>query len=110
MRIGVLCASAGELAPCPAMPGQWEPAKNTTLACYSGKLEGVPATALFSGAGKVNAALAAQRMISAYRRGAVISAGTAGGSGEGSAIFDTVVSARLVWATWREAGRRDGLC
>ncbi len=110
MRIGILCASDEELAPFLAMPGQWEPTENAMLAFYSGKLEGVPVTALFSGVGKVNVALAAQLLISAYRCGAVINAGTAGGIGEGLAIFDTVVSARLVRAILGEAGRRDGLC
>ena len=52
---------------------------------------------LFSGVGKVNAAIAAEILIEVYGAEAVINAGTAGGMNSKLNIFDTVISAEAAY-------------
>ena len=91
MKIGILCAGDRELAPfLPMMTGAVS-GERAMLTIYEGKLAGVDVAALYSGVCKVNAAIAAQILISEYGCGAIINAGTAGAMDESLALFDTVV-------------------
>ena len=67
------------------------------LKFYEGKINGVSITALYSGVGKVNAAVAAQILIDTYHVDAVINAGTAGGIHDKIKIFDSVISTQVAY-------------
>ena len=76
MNIGILCASDAELKPFLPMMEGTETVQKAMLTFYTGKISGQDVTALYSGACKVNAALAAQILIDSFRCGAVINAWT----------------------------------
>lgn len=96
-KIGILCASDTELAPfLPHIQGVRTDRK-AMLTFHTGRLGAWEATAVYSGAGKVNAAVAAQLLIDAFGATAVINAGTAGGLDEKVGLFDTVVTQRAAY-------------
>ena len=67
------------------------------LKFYEGKIGGVDVVVLFSGVGKVNAAIAAELLIEVYGVDAVINAGCAGGMDSRLHIFDTVISTEIAY-------------
>lgn len=67
------------------------------LKFYEGKIEGVDIVTLFSGACKVNAAIAAQILIDTYGCDIIINSGTAGGMNESLEIGDTVISSEVAY-------------
>ncbi len=89
MIYGLLCAGDDELAPLAALSEIYEKKQKAMLTFYCGKLAGKDVVTLYSGAGKVNAALAAELLIESFGCGALINAGTAGGLF--ARPFDTVV-------------------
>ena len=97
MRIGILCAGDDELAPFLNELEHADKKEFAMLTFYLGRAGGADAVALYSGAGKVNAAIAAQLLISAFGCGAVINAGTAGGIADGVELFDTVVATQTAY-------------
>jgi len=70
--------------------------KTAMLTFDEGTIDRVPIVAVYSGVGKVNAAIAAQILISQYEAEYVIISGIAGGMGKDVAIFDTVVCTEFV--------------
>ncbi len=102
MNIGILCASDAELKPFLPMMEGTETVQKAMLTFYTGKISGQDVTALYSGACKVNAALAAQILIDSFRCGTVINAGTAGAMDDRLKVFDTVVSTE---AAYHDVGR-----
>lgn len=92
MKIGVLCAGDRELAPFLPMLTDVRTSNQALLTVHEGHLADVAVAALYSGVCKVNAAIAAQLLIGAYRCDAIISAGTAGAMDASVDLFDTVVS------------------
>lgn len=102
MNIGILCAGDDELKPFLPMMEGTETVRKAMLTFHTGKISGQSVTALYSGACKVNAALAAQILIDSFRCGAVINAGTAGAMDDRLRAFDTVVSTE---AAYHDVGR-----
>ena len=96
-KIGILCASDDELAPCLSHIKGRRTSEKAMLQIHEGTIGGWEAAALFSGVCKVNAAIAAQTLIDAYQADAVINAGVAGGMDESLHIFDTVVCTQAVY-------------
>ena len=91
MKIGILCAGDREFAPFLPRLTEVRTTTRAMLTIHEGKLAGVEVAALYSGVCKVNAAIAAQVLISECGCGAIINAGTAGAMDESLALFDTVV-------------------
>ncbi len=90
-KIGLLCPSDTELAPfLPCIEGRSR-SQAAMLEVWEGELWGFPAAALYSGVCKVNAAVAAQILISQYQADAVILSGVAGGLDESVRVLDTVI-------------------
>lgn len=90
-KIGLLCPSDTELAPfLPCIEGRSR-SEAAMLEVWEGELWGFPAAALYSGVCKVNAAVAAQILISQYQADAVILSGVAGGLDESVRVLDTVI-------------------
>lgn len=58
---------------------------------FSGKIKGMDVVAVFSGCGKINAAITGQQLIDIYEVDTIIFSGIAGGLSDGINIFDTVV-------------------
>ena len=79
MRIGILCAGDRELAPFLPMLTEDAVEETALLSFHAGYLAETAVIAVYSGVCKVNAAIAAQLLISKYRCDAIINAGTAGG-------------------------------
>ena len=61
-----------------------------------GKTDGVKVAAMQCGIGKVNAAIGLQAMIDTFHPDAVVNIGSAGGIGEGLAVYDIVVAEKAV--------------
>lgn len=97
MKIGIICASDDELAPFLPVIDHCRVTERAMLKFYEGQICDVPAVALFSGVGKVNAALAAQILIDLFEVNAVVNAGTAGGMDPKLEIFDTVISTEVCY-------------
>ena len=91
MKIGILCATEGELLP---LVQAMEAAQKTTYLMrdfYEGTLDGVPVTAVIGGIGKVNAAITAQSLILCYGAELLLFTGIAGGLDDRLAIGDVVI-------------------
>ena len=61
-----------------------------------GETDGVKVAAMQCGIGKVNAAIGLQAMIDTFHPDAVVNIGSAGGIGEGLAVYDIVVAEKAV--------------
>ena len=92
MKIGIVCASDDELAPFLSVMDDRGITEKAMLKFYEGQICGVQVVALFSGACKVNAAIAAQILIDSFGVDTVINSGTAGGMSPKLKMFDTVIS------------------
>lgn len=95
MKIGIICATDGELAPILPVIADRSESVCSMLKIHEGTIFGEQVTALYSGVGKVNAAIAAQTLL---LRGVdiVINAGVAGSMRSDVEVLDTVVSTE-VW-------------
>lgn len=62
------------------------------LKVYKGRMDDTPVAALYSGVGKVNAAIGAQILIDTYGVTHIINAGVAGGMAQNVHLLDTVVA------------------
>lgn len=90
-KIGILCACEKELRPYLAVmqnPAATEYAMHTF---YEGKIKEKDIVAVFSGCGKINAAITAQQLIDKYEVDSILFSGIAGGMKKDTGIFDTVV-------------------
>lgn len=97
MRIGILCAGDREFAPFQSLLTDAAVREKAMLHFHEGRMADVEVVALYSGVCKVNAAVAAQLLISDCRCDAVINAGTAGAMDASLELFDTVVSTEAVY-------------
>jgi adenosylhomocysteine nucleosidase len=97
MRIGILCAGDREVAPFLPLIENRKESEKAMVKFHEGTIHGINVVALYSGVCKVNAAIAAQILIDAYRVDAVINAGTAGGMQQGLGILDTVISTEVAY-------------
>lgn len=92
MKIGILCAGDGEVAPVLSRMTDIQPKDRIKLRFYEGKLAGHDVVTLFSGVCKVNAAIATQVLIDDFGCEAVINCGTCGGIDESVDLFHTVIA------------------
>ena len=91
MKIGILCAGDGEVAPVLSRMTDIKPTDRIKLRFYEGKLDGHDVVTLFSGVCKVNAGVATQVLIDGFGCDAVINCGTCGGIDENVDLFHTVI-------------------
>lgn len=96
-KIGILCASEEELNPFFSRLDNCVASQKALLTVYEGKIAGIPVAMLFSGACKVNAALAAQILIDSYQVDAVLNSGTAGALAKNISAFDLVVGSEMAY-------------
>ena len=59
MRVGILCASDSEVAPFLPVIDDCKITEKAMLKIYEGTIQGMAVVVMFSGVGKVNAAIAA---------------------------------------------------
>lgn len=103
MKIGIICASESELAPfLPHLQGDTI-RKKAMLDIHEGMLCGLPASLVYSGVCKVNAAICAQTLIDSFAVTAILNAGTAGGMDAKVGLFDTVISTQTAYHDVEEA-------
>lgn len=97
MRVGIICAGDKEVAPFLPIISECKTTEKAMLKFYEGKISDVEVVVLFSGVGKVNAAIATQILIDTYHVNIIINAGTAGGMNHELKIFDTVISTEVAY-------------
>lgn len=97
MKIAIICASDDELAPFLQKIEYSFTETVAMLRIYRGAVNGHTVYALYSGVGKVNAAIAAQIVIDRYGPDCIINAGTAGAIDGSLRVFDTVVSTETAY-------------
>lgn len=97
MRVGIICAGDREVAPFLPIICECKTTEKAMLTFYEGTISKVDVVVLFSGACKVNAAIATQILIDTFHVNAVINAGTAGGMNEELEILDTVISTEVAY-------------
>lgn len=90
-RIGILCACEKEIMPFLHNMQNTNTTEYAMHIFYSGKIKEIEVVAVFSGCGKINAAITAQQLIDRYTVDSIIFSGIAGGLKEDINIFDTVV-------------------
>lgn len=90
-KIGILCACEKEVIPFIKNIQNVSTTEYAMHTFYSGKLNGTDVVAVYSGCGKLNAAITAQQLIDRYSVDTIIFSGIAGGLKDGIDIFDTVV-------------------
>lgn len=96
-KIGILCAGDTELEPFLAHIKDAKITETAMLRCYEGTIRDVRVAALYSGVCKVNAAAAAQILISIFHTDIIVNAGTAGGMDKSVQLFDTVISEQTAY-------------
>lgn len=92
MKFGIICAGDSEFTPFIPMFKDCIIVEKAMLNFYCGKIEGKNVIALYSGVGKVNAAIASQLLIDIFSCNCIINSGTAGGMKKDLEVFDTVIS------------------
>ena len=90
-KIGILCACEKEVVPFIQNMQNVSTTEYAIHTFYSGSLKEMDAVAVFSGCGKINAAITAQQLIDRYEVDTMIFSGIAGGLTEDTDVFDTVV-------------------
>lgn len=95
-KTGILCATEKEIRPFLDEMKNIQKANTAMLSFQEGTIDSVPVIAVYSGVGKINAAIAAQILISQYEAEYIFISGIAGGMGKDVAIFDTVVCTEFV--------------
>ncbi len=89
-KIGILCACEKELRPFIPDIVQKAVSEYAMHTFYGGKIKGIDIVAVYSGCGKINAAITAQQMIDQYSVDTILLSGIAGGLKTSTKIFDTV--------------------
>lgn len=90
-KIGILCACEREVRPYITSMQNINTTQYAMHTFYSGKIKGIDIVAVFSGCGKINAAITAQQLIDRYAVDSIIFSGIAGGLTEDTGTFHTVV-------------------
>lgn len=90
-KVGILCACEKEVMPYITHLSNIKTTECGMRTFYSGKMNNVNVVAVFSGCGKINAAITAQQLIDRYKVDTIIFSGIAGGMTKETNIFDTVV-------------------
>lgn len=96
-RIGIITATDFELTPFLNKMTITQTTTKAMLQIHEGFYDGIPIVSAFCGVCKVNAAIAAQIMISAYDVNKIIMIGVAGAIDSKLKILDTVVSNEIVY-------------
>ena len=86
-----------EVAPFLNMSDRFEVTEKAMLKFFFFFFGNTDIVTLYSGVGKVNAAIAAQILADTFKCGAIINSGTAGSMSVEAKIFDTVVSTEVVY-------------
>lgn len=97
MKIGIICAGDDELAPFFKAMKIRATIEKSMLKFYIGEIKSVSVVMLYSGVGKVNAAVATQILIDHFCCDYIINAGTAGGISDSVELFETVVSTKSAY-------------
>lgn len=95
-KIGIICAMEKELKPYLHDIKDIKMTNAAMLSFHQGTINNVSIVAVYSGVGKVNAAIAAQILIGKFQVDYVIVSGTAGGMTSGVNILDTIVCTEVV--------------
>jgi adenosylhomocysteine nucleosidase len=95
MKIGIVCSNDRELNPFLQSMDSYKTFNKAMLIFYEGHINEVAVVALFSGAGKTNAAIATQILIDTFQVDIVVNSGTAGGIDGRLNIFDTVIATEV---------------
>lgn len=90
-KIGILCACEKEVKPYIATMQNASVTEYAMHTFYSGRIKGIDVVAVFSGCGKINAAITTQQLIDRYKVDTIIFSGIAGGLTNDTSILDTVV-------------------
>lgn len=90
-KVGILCACEKEVIPYITNLDDKNTTEYAMHTFYTGKMNGVDVVAVFSGCGKINAAITAQQLIDRFQVDTIIFSGIAGGMTEETKVFDTVV-------------------
>ena len=90
-KVGILCACEKEVIPYITNLKNKKTTEYAMHTFYTGKLNDINVVAVFSGCGKINAAITAQQLIDRYKVDTIIFSGIAGGMTDETNIFDTVV-------------------
>lgn len=97
MKAGIICAGDQEFAPFLPVLGGCRISEKAMLKFYEGQIHGIEAVALYSGVGRVNAAIASQILIDAFGADIIINSGTAGGMDPRLSIFDAVICTEVCY-------------
>ena len=95
-KTGIICAGDDELLPFLDALAEFKVTERARLSFYEGELNGFPAVMLYSGVGKVNAAICAQSMILRFSPNIIINSGVAGGLSDTIATTDIVIADKVV--------------
>lgn len=90
-KVGILCACEKEVMPYITNLNNKNTTEYAMHTFYTGKINDIDVVAVFSGCGKINAAITAQQLIDRYKVDTIIFSGIAGGMTKEINIFDTVV-------------------
>lgn len=96
IKYGILCAMEKELKPYLQDIKDDKITSIAMLSFHQGTIDNIDVVAVYSGVGKVNAAIAAQLLIAKFNVDYVIISGIAGGMKSEIKIFDTVVCTEYV--------------
>lgn len=95
-KIGIICAMEKELKPYLQDIKDTKITNEAMLSFHEGTINNASIVAVYSGVGKVNAAIAAQILISKFQVNYVFVSGIAGGISSEVNIFDTIVCTEVV--------------
>lgn len=95
-KYGILCATEKELKPYMQDIKDIETTKAARLSFHQGTIDNVCIVAVYSGVGKVNAAIATQVLINKFQVDYVIVSGIAGGMAASFNVFDTIVCTEVI--------------
>lgn len=97
MLVGIICAGDDEVAPFLELIENYTIIDKSMLRFYKGRIGNVDVVTLYSGVGKVNAAIATQILIDNFNCDIIVNSGTAGGISDSVDLFDTVVSTQTAY-------------
>lgn len=89
--IGILCACEKEMSPYITDMQDVITTEFAMHTFYSGKINNIDIVTVYSGCGKINAAITAQQLIDKFNVNIIVFSGIAGGMTKDTDIFDTVV-------------------
>lgn len=102
MKIGIICADIDEVEPILREMEITNTAEKSMLKINEGRLWGIDTVALFCGACRVNAAIAAQLVIDLYGVDKVINVGAGGGIDPAVHVHDTVIAEECAYCDIQE--------